>query len=387
MQQKRVLIADYGNYDSLVGIPHLFRTAGCAVDIYSRKESWLLENKYISDHFLAPDDPSSYAAGLGALAESGRYDWIVLGDDFAARFVARHIRDDALFSKLAQLIKPENRQLLGSKAGLSLLCSEYGIPTPAYAFLWEGADSALCAEKVSFPLLLKVDESAGGSGVFRCENPEELSAVLLRIEEADKENLVLQKYIVGENIAVEALYKRGALVTYAYSIVTKTLRGEFGVSSERRYVPRPEIEERLGRIGEAFGLHGFSSMTFIYDGSEHYLVEADLRPQAWCPLAVLAGTDFSLGIREFLSDEPAFLRPLFLSGKKEIVLRHFPRDIFWYLERKKYLGFWLWLRNAEGRWYVISWHDARLLRRTLFRGVRYLSRRFLRRVRRELRRI
>jgi hypothetical protein len=377
-----VLLAECQGWDSLVDVPYLFAQAGCVVDVYSGRRSWLSMSRHASAFIEKGEGPRAYIAGLRALAESGKYDWIVFGDDLSARLAAT--LDDEFFKKLGPICKLENRGMLGSKAGLSFACSRYGIPTPAYA-IYDGSrePSALAAE-VSFPVLVKVDHSAGGSGVFLCVTAADLAAVFSKLGEEEKKNCVIQKYIKGENVAVEAIFKHGVLVTYAYSIATKTLSGEFGTSSERKYVHRPEAVERIRQIGSTLGLHGFASMTFMYDGEEHYLVEADLRPQVWCLLGRLGGTDFSRGIREFLSDAPVFVPPQFPEGVTERYVRHFSRELLWCLEHRDFLGVWHWLCNTDGRWLAFPRHEPRMFCAAFFRGGRYLARRAWRKLRSSL---
>ncbi len=379
MPKKKVLIADYENWDSLIEIPYLFAKAGCEVDVYSPAGSQLSKSRHRGRHLAAPAGRSAYASGLKRCAEEGSYDWVVLGDDMTGRIVAEAADSDTLLFALAPMKDFAQRAIIGSKAELSLACSRAGIPTPEYAIYMEDFDMRELAEKVAFPLLAKVDQSAGGSGVFLCRDQSDADEILSKLPAEKKKDLVFQRYVRGDNVSVEAIYKDGGLVAYAYSIVTKTLAGEFGVSSERRYVEHPEIEERLGEIGRAFGLHGFASMTFMRDAREHYLVEADLRPQAWYVLGAFAGADFVQGIREFFSAAPALVRPKLPGGKKEIVLQVFYRDIRWCLEEGDYRGLLKWLYNADGRWRTLPWHEPRILGSIFFRGVRYSIRKVFRR--------
>ena len=346
MPKKKVLIADYENWDSLIEIPYLFAKAGCEVDVYSPAGSQLSKSRHRGRHLAAPAGRSAYASGLKRCAEEGSYDWVVLGDDMTGRIVAEAADSDTLLFALAPMKDFAQRAIIGSKAELSLACSRAGIPTPEYAIYMEDFDMRELAEKVAFPLLAKVDQSAGGSGVFLCRDQSDADEILSKLPAEKKKDLVFQRYVRGDNVSVEAIYKDGGLVAYAYSIVTKTLAGEFGVSSERRYVEHPEIEERLGEIGRAFGLHGFASMTFI---------------------------------REFFSAAPALVRPKLPGGKKEIVLQVFYRDIRWCLEEGDYRGLLKWLYNADGRWRTLPWHEPRILGSIFFRGVRYSIRKVFRR--------
>lgn len=375
MTRKKILIVGYTNWKAATDIPYLFKRAGCDVDVFSCVRSRLLRGSIYTTWFVAPEDKAEYVQKLKTIVETGSYDWIVAGDDAVLRIFATLPDNEPLLPKLIPLSKLENQFILGSKAGHSLACTLYGILTPTYAVYDELQNPKILAEQVSFPLLLKIDQSAAGRGVFLCTTDDDVAMHLARLTHQQKEKLVFQHYITGDTVGVETLYKQGTLIAYAYSIATKTLEDQFGISSERRYVACPAIEEQLRFIGKSLGVHGFCSMTFIHDGSSHYLIEADLRPQTWFRFARFAGVDFSEGIRGFFSDTSPLLRPVFPSGATEIMVRHFPRDLSWNMTHKNYSGILKWFYNAEHRWDGIPWHDPVLLLEFFSRGVVSITKR------------
>ena len=140
------------------------------------------------------------------------------------------------------LTKIENRELLGSKAGFSNLCTKYNIKTPRYLIYNSSQTPAEIGKYMDYPFLMKEDKSEGGYGVFLCENESGLTAVLAKV--ANKENLVFQQFIKGYDINVEVLYKNGELLVYSYSR-TLTIMGKFGVSTQRLFYQNNEIEPEL----------------------------------------------------------------------------------------------------------------------------------------------
>ncbi len=354
-------------------IPYLFVKAGCSIDIFCRRKSWLATANYHTTWHVAPDDPALYVKDLEKVLLSTTYDWIVAGDDIVIRLLGKRATSDVLQKNIA-LVLPEHYSILGSKANLSLFCSKHAIPTPPYALYLPGLDPHSLADTVAFPLLLKVDESAGGAGVFLCQNHEDVACIISSLTDFEKENLVFQKYIHGKNIAIESLYKDGRLIMYSYAVVTKTLNSEFGVSVERKYIECPKIEKRLRMVGEALGFNGFCSMTYIDDGKEHYLIEADMRPQAWYLLGKISGADFVRGIQEFFSDTPRYIPSVFPKAKKEVYVRHFLRELLWFEEQGKYRYMYKWLCNIDGRWRAIPWHSPRVALRLSMGALRYGTR-------------
>jgi len=357
----RVLIADT-HCEISMEMPYLFHRAGCEVHVFCPRGSWLLRNRYWDRWFEASrKEEAIYAAELAELVKAQKYDWVVLGDDDAIRFANRGIRDASLACKVLPLSRLEYRYMLGSKAGLSRACERSGILSPSYRIYEAGKSPEVLVRGLSYPLLLKVDESSGGEGVLFCKDLPALQENLGRIPSRQLQGLVFQEYIEGDNVAVEALYREGFLLAYAYSEVIHTAAGEFSVSLERRYLEWPAIEAELSHIGQALGLNGFSTMTFIRErrGGRHFLIEADMRPQAWFRLAFHCGVDFSQAIQNYLSGKKILLRPRLPAGRSSLILRHYARHLSWCLREGKLRQLFYWLSNRDGRWRDIPSYDLR----------------------------
>lgn len=358
---KKILIVDFENWDTVMEVPYLFKRAGCVVHVFSRAGSWLLKSRYPKQYIQAPANEYLFREALTQLVEVNEYDWVVPADDTVLIMIAQLQKNSMMFAQKSPIVHSQFLPLIGSKAELSLACYGHGIPTPAFSIYTSANGWTHDVHADLFPGLLKIDKSSGGAGVFYCENSEGLSLAMQNLQKDQKENAVFQKYISGENVAVESIYDSGKLVCYAISVVTKTLHNEFGISSERKYCERPEIEPLLEKIGTTFGIHGFCSMTIMHDGLAYYLVEADCRPQAWYALARLTGTDFSKGIQAFLKHTPGILRPKLPQGKKDVYIRHYSRDHIWAAQNNKKGNFFKWLLNSDGRLYAVPWHDPYLV--------------------------
>ncbi len=358
---KKILLVEYANWDSLIEIPYLFTQAGCEVHAYSIKGSWLTKSNHVTKIVYAPTDPFLFVTELEHLIKHETYDWIVFGDDVAIRLASKYSETIPLLKNILPISNIQNRFILGSKAGFSLACTKYNILTPSYEIYTDEKTLTQKAEKVSFPLLLKVDESAGGSGVFRCNSLPEVTHHIHTLNESEKHNLVLQKYITGENIGVEAIYKNGILIMYSYAKITKTLTSEFGISCERIYYQCPEIEKTLEYIGASFSINGFCSMTFIRDKQKHYFVEADFRPQAWYRPARLAGIHFEKGIKEFFSPHPTLIPTIYPKENIPIIVTLFMRSLHWNITHKNYIGIFHLLINKNKVWQTIPLYEPKVI--------------------------
>ncbi len=375
----RVLIADIENWDSLVGVPHLFKRAGCRVDVFCSRDSWLIANNaYDTWYDSAGASDVQYIEHLTAVAEAGQYDWIVCADDHSVRLAGLRATDPLIRSFLP-IRNNEALDLLGSKTALSRLCTRFGVRTPAYAIVSSGTELTAALAGFAFPAVLKIDRSAGGNGVFFCADREAAIRTYAKIGEGT--TVILQAYVEGDNIAVESLFRDGELVMYASSRVVATIGGEFGPSCERAYFRDPALEIFVAEVGRKFGVHGFSSMTFMRRAETYFLIEADMRLQAWYAPARHAGVDFSDGIRTFIFGERDAHASRVFKKENATTLYLFPRDIMRAVHDGDTRSLFRWMLLRDGRWRSVPWHDPIQLCVLFVRGVPYAVKVFLRRVR------
>lgn len=359
----RVLLADYKDTDVSGEIPFLFHRAGCTIDVYCSENSWLLKSRYRTTwHAANTADPRAYVAHLSRLAHSGDFDWIVLLDD-ALLYIVQDYADDALAQKVFPLTNMAYRSLIGSKAALSRLAQQLQLLTPTFAIHDGTTDIVHDARTVPFPLLLKVDRSGGGKGLYLCRNEDELRANYAQIAPHQRHSLLIQEYISGDNISVEALFRDGVRIAHASARVTQNVRNEFDISCVREYGPFAELTPILDHVGASLSFNGFCSFTFMRGKQTglFYLVEADMRTHSWFALSRFAGVDIATGIRHYLTGDKTQVLP----QPTTIQARHFARDIIRSFRTSDLRNIWDWVRNKDDRWRFIPTHDRRLLFATL----------------------
>lgn len=346
-------------YDSEITseIPHLFHRAGFGVDVYCSKHSWLLKSRYKDRWYDSTSkDARTFVLDLAELTRDHRYSWVVFLDDAALRAGQDYLAEEDA-RRLLPLTDMRYKALAGSKIALSFFSAQKHIRTPLFSIHDGVSDIVTSAKGVPFPLLLKVDRSGGGRGITFCPDIPSLRSAYSALQPERKKGLLIQEYIQGENISVEALYRGGTLIAHARARVLKNVNGEFDGSCVRAYEHRAGLQEELERIGTSFGFDGFCSFTFMYRPEEdaHYLVEADLRPHSWFSLSRFAGVDFADAIRSRMSGV------LYAPVPATKVLRYFSRDIIRNVRRHEMRELLYWLCNIDGRWAYIPAHD-----RTLF---------------------
>ena len=349
-----VLIVDYMNYDSAVEVPYLFSQAGCEVTVFCDQKSWLTHNSFYDKQILPlSKNTDEYLQQLEKVIEVGKYDYVCPVDDEVIRMF------------------DESR---GSKSYISNFCKINNFLTPNFVI------ENIHDPEITFPALLKIDKSQGGKGVLFCGDEDQMTNAYQALSFQQKKNLVIQKYIKGENVGMEAFFDHGKLTAYVFSRIEKTVNGEFGISSERVYFPCPTVlESEMIRFGKLFNAHGFASITFIHEVAtdKYYLIEFDSRTNAWLRHARFVGVDFSCAIRASLAHKELFLRPQFFDQENKKILWHFPRDLIRAFLDRDIKTYFRWVFNIGGRWKMIPWYDPKLIWSMIIRIVKSLAKRII----------
>lgn len=363
MSQSKILLAGYKDTDVSGQIPELFKRAGCTVEVMCGSNSWLIKNKYWDKwHKIDNKNSEIYTLTLEKLVCEQNYDWVVLTDDECIRVLSERITDPVLFQKILPMQKNEHKIFLGSKFGFSKICQKYNIPSPAFVIYDGSADLLVATKHLCYPILLKVDKSGGGNGVFLAQDALELLRLFNELSVEQKNNLVFQEYIVGDNISVEALFKNGKIIGFASSKILHNVQGEFSVSRVREFTSAHAVTPILSQLAEVLGLNGFASITFIRSNETEtfYLIEADLRPHGWFYLDKIVGVDFSQLIKQYLAADLASA-PIIVNTKPEII-KYFLRDIKWAVSERSFVTILHWIINKDNCWRFVPWHDQKLFR-------------------------
>ena len=359
----KVLIVSFANWDSLMELPAVFKTAGCTVDLFCKKDSFVLHNSFYDKWIEASEDEQTFITQLRELVrKSGNeYNWIIPGDDIIIRMLNDAHLTESEFYKLMPLTKMENRELLGSKAGFSNLCKKYDISTPRFMIYDPSQTLQSIGAYMKYPFMMKTDRSEAGTGVFKINNEQELRENLDALE--SKENVVFQQFIDGYDVNMEVLFKEGELIVYSYARLLKIL-GKFGLSTQRLFYQNEEIQPELVKIGRSMGINGFASIAFMYSEPEqkHYLIEVDVRPNSWIYYGKFTGNDFSEGIKKIMKGDLTLLKHDATRYPKEIKISLYKKDMARAIVDKDINGILYWWLNKEGSKRFIPNYDKKLLK-------------------------
>lgn len=348
LPRKSVLIIDYMGFDSCAEVPYLFSQAGYDVVILCDNKSWLASGSFFETKIVLESKiPDLFVRQVVHLVQKSDYDHICMVDDVAIRIMNEYVTDDNLARKILPITKLEHRKFLGSKIAFSKFCKEHHFLTPDFE-VYENIRT------IDFPVLLKVDHSQGGKGVFYCDDE-------ITFNKFAQPGMVIQKYIKGELIGIEAYFHQGRLIASACSQVQKNVGGEFSISSERLYNRNVELEETIRKFGETLGAHGFASISFVqeYGTGKYFIFEFDSRTNAWLRLAQYVGVDFSQAIQVQETKQVA-------QGK---VLRQFPRDFIRVVAKRDVRGIIGWFFNLDRQWRMVPWYDIKLVYSIITRAI------------------
>lgn len=241
-----------------------------------------------------------------------KYDLVVPADDECIGDILDSNLTIELKKRLLPVVNEESFQHLYSKCGLSQVLSASSVETPPFSICNTTDDIEHAALKIGFPLLIKIDRSGGGSGVFECSSLTELHSKAKNL----RFPLLLQKKIEGTTIDLTAFYQNGQLVHFTYSKFIKSIRGQFGPSSFREYtqigVLPSNVFQQLQELGTALGANGFVNATSIEcsETNRRYIFEADMRPNVWVDYGRFLGNDAALSFYSYFNDGKKLTLPL-----------------------------------------------------------------------------
>ena len=359
-----VLLACYANWDSCAEVPYLLKMAGCNVDVYCSKNSWLLSNSYYDNWIPTEKDEKIYASNLENLVKKNNYDWVVLTDDVVINLMNNNLIEVSLFCKIMPINNIQNRFLLSSKVGLSKFCFSNNIDSPNFCVYNNQDDLNSIKNNLNFPVVNKTDFGNAGINMEISNSLEDLRINLSKIQE--NSNFLIQEYLVGEDIQVEALFFEGYLVTYQTSTTLSTVGNIFSPTTRRNYFHDEKLKPILSKMGELIGLNGFVNITYIKYNDKYYLIEVDPRINSWMAHSRFIMPDnFIHGIKKIITGDYKNISQSFDIKYKNIEVAYFLRDIHRIIIKNQWVDIHRWLFNINGYWKYIPIYDFKLFYKTI----------------------
>lgn len=340
-------------------IPFLLSRAGFCVDVVTTARVLHL-SKFTRDVYtVGPTQTVAEFAYEHIRARARPYDWVIATEDTTLGALAALAWPPEIRPKHSPISTDKALAHVYSKTGLSRALSAAGIKTPPFRVARTPATALVAAREIGYPVLIKVDASAGGEGVYECGGDADLVS---RWHVFDAGPVLIQRKIQGVTLDLSAIYFEGELVHFSYSRIERTL-GPFGPTLVRSYYPsplvEPEVFAELTALGPALGADGFVNIGCIdaADRSGRYYFEADMRPNVWADFSVFYGEDAAPRIRTWFSDRTRLTK----ENAAPIDSARAPVTIPYFLR----LGLLELLTNRYRVWEFIPFADQRLVRRLL----------------------
>jgi biotin carboxylase len=188
----------------------------------------------------------------------------------------------------------EGARAARDKRRMRELLAKGGVPSPRHRVLAPGEDTRAIAREVRFPCVVKPPMLTGSQGVIRADTEDELARAVARARRILERHpgqgepgffeLIVEDYIPGREVAVEALVTRGALAPLAIFDKPDELAGPF--FEETLYVTpsrlsaaeQADVIDVTARAARALGLdHGPIHAELRTSGGRAQIVEIAAR--------------------------------------------------------------------------------------------------------------
>jgi biotin carboxylase len=257
------------------------------------------------------DDPEAAVEAIAALAGRRPLDAVVAVDDQGVLVAALASGRLGLPHNPAEAVA-RTRDKAAMRAALALP-TPTGRPTarqPDYRVVAAGADVAALAAEVGFPCVVKPISLSASRGVIRADEPgaavaaaERVRAILADAGRPEGETLLVEQYIPGEEVAVEALLRGGTLDVLAVFDKPDPLVGPY--FEETLYVTPSRLPDPIqARLAEAVA--GAAAALGLREGPIHAELRIHPDGEPWilelaarsigglCSRALRFGTGMSL---------------------------------------------------------------------------------------------
>jgi uncharacterized protein YbjQ (UPF0145 family) len=309
-------------------LPNLFSRAGFEVDAIALRGAFFKNSKFLTNCFEA----ECFADLMPEIVKTNleQYFLVVPFDDVTLKNILESELSLEKKLKLLPVLREEDFLHLSSKINLSKILRQGKISTPQFAVAKNRSQALSAAEEIGFPLMLKVDFSRGGAGVFECHNLADIAKIEERFFLLPT---LLQKKIEGVEIDLSAFYQEGKLIHFCYAIFEKTV-SNLGPSSLRTYKQLAqncdeELFQEMQNLGKVLGANGFVNISAILSKTDGkiYFFEADMRPNVWVDFIKFIGDDLALRIRDWFEKKQVMQFPFELNRNfsSSILMPHFLR--------------------------------------------------------------
>jgi hypothetical protein len=282
-------------------LPEILFRDGLEIHVVDGPFSILSKSRFVTE-FHAIRNPifsevnDSVDPGLIEFFESTNFDFYIYSSDDLVRCVKNSSLENSTKQLVLPIRNPDYFDLGGSKSALSLALHNLRIRTPDFQVVHDFTDLRKAISEFAGDLILKADIGGGGKRVLALNGEQGRS-----FGQVDETwfPILIQEFVHGDDVSVEAHFMNGELIGWTYTEVLSS-ETRFGPSGVRRYInpPSHDFLDGLELLGQIANLNSFANITFIRSARDglHYLVEVDLRPNAWHQFGPALGNDWGASL-------------------------------------------------------------------------------------------
>lgn len=257
-------------------------------------------SKYSKNFFLYPsptESPSEFIRSLTSILKKHKHDVLM----------PVHSEDTYLIAKYKSKLEPfvkvplhdySTMMHVNDKGYLMQVADALGIPVPETYFIDDLNALRSIADKIKFPAVIKLRETASSIGISYVHSKEDLisryKGTISRFNLSPSDYPLIQEYIEGDGYGVSLLFNHGdprAKFTHK-RIREYPITG--GPSTYRISVKHLEMENLAVELLKHFNWHGVAMVEFKLNRRTKKPVLIEVNPRFWGSLnqAVKAGVDF-----------------------------------------------------------------------------------------------
>lgn len=319
-----ILIVHSDNWPGVARLPAVLAKAGAVITAMAPIESYLHATRYVSDSIVVPSAHGAIVDELRAHLQNKTYGHVIIADDPLLNTLAERSVEESWIREILPVPNAQSISMLTSKLAFLARCRENALPIAESASASNVNEAGRIAERLSYPVMLKLSTGHGGNGVKRVDTADEMQGAFEPF--AQGREITIERYVAGKIGGCEVLFDHGRPVCWS-AFVTYRSDTEYSASTARKMFAHPKLAGIVERVGSITQFNGFGVLDFIYDdvNDELVLLELNFRPGPGTHIRGPIRDMFAAGFASMLrSEAPSGPRTHGLEGK---VVAFFPQDV------------------------------------------------------------
>jgi predicted ATP-grasp superfamily ATP-dependent carboligase len=322
-------------WSGIARLPKALKHSGFNVIALCNEDSFLANTKYI-DRLFTYNSNWEFQRLLKKIIRKHNIDLIIPGGDDEVIYLNQLLEKKSIlkffspfYNKLiASSNIHEKYKILGNKSELLSFAKSLSIPTPNNQIIRSQEELIKELQNRSFPIVLKLDFGAAGTGVRICNNLEEAKKGFEELESqivklglvgrikdefkkfmdfplhTQEQNISVQDYLVGTPCMHGLFASKGKVLSSVTLLKIRCFPEKTGPSSVVQVINHHQIAQNVSQIISNTNYTGFASFDFIIDEQNNAtLIECNPRPTPIAHISHFCGGNLCEAIKIHLGQE------------------------------------------------------------------------------------